>query len=153
MLSRPSSTRKSSSGLNPRPRTTLPDLAPPRPKLLCGQPGSFRHRSHLGPGDIRVYPPAVPTVGAGDHVFPTHDSGVSQDAIRHQLRRFNSGSFVGDDAGNEYLAIRELVFFPKFPIQLVACVRRFQGVRAGVDLQDQVDDMLEGQVTAGLRKT
>src|SRR5690606_23810918 len=82
-------------------------------------------------------------VRARDYVLAPDDVRVAHDAVRDEPRMLDRRRVVGDDARDEYLPLRQLHVLPHAPLVLVAHVRRLDRVGAGIDPQDEVDDVIE----------
>ena len=93
-----------------------------------------------------VEPAAETAVGAGDDIFPSDQAGETHDALSDQFGVLNDVGGVAHDAGNENLPFGQFDILPDTPLMLVARVGRFDQVGAGMDLQQQVDDLQERQV-------
>jgi hypothetical protein len=86
-------------------------------------------------------------VGAGDHVLAPQQVGKPRDAFGDQLRMLDDVGGVADDPGNEHFAVRQLGVLPHLPLVLVARIRRLDHVGAGAHLEDEIDNVLERDVT------
>src|SRR5215471_1317803 len=118
------------------------------PEFFTRQRGAFRQRAKLRPLDLRMDADHVPTlresaICAGDDVFLANHTRVVLDAPRDQLRMLHHVRLVRDDAWNQDLAFGQLDVLPDHPLVLVPRIRRLDRVRLGIDLQNQVDDVLE----------
>src|ERR1700722_15742159 len=121
------------------------------PDALRGEPGALDERAELGPHHLRVGAPDVRRLGeaavrAADDVLPAEDPGEALQPLGDQARVLDRGRVMGNDAGDEDLAVRQLGTLPDLPLPLVPRVRCLDGVRARVHLQDQVDDGLQRRV-------
>src|SRR5579883_378433 len=93
---------------------------------------------------------AEPAVGAGDDVLAAGDAGVADEALGYQLGVLDEVGEVREDAGDEDLAVGQRRALENLPLVLVARVGGFDGQAVGVDLVEDVDDVLQRNV-AGVR--
>ena len=68
------------------------------------------------------------------------------EALGDELRVLDDVRVVGDDAGDEHLAVRQLDVLPQPPLVLVARVGLLDQVVAGAHLEDEVDHVGERRV-------
>src|SRR5262249_18877653 len=101
---------------------------------------------HLGVHADHVPALRKPAVGAGDDILLADDAGVVLDAPGHQLRVLDYVSGVANDARNQDLAVWQLDVLPDHPLVFVARIGGFDGIRLGVDFQNQVDDVFQRDV-------
>ena len=85
-------------------------------------------------------------VRAGDDVLAPDQCSEPHDPVGDQARVLDRGDVVSDDAGDQDLPVPELRRLPDAPLVLVARVGRLDRVRAGLHLQDQVDQLLQRRV-------
>ncbi len=74
--------------------------------------------------------------------FPTR-LAIFHDALGHQLRMLDQHGRMADHARDQHLVLRQLGIPPDLPLVLVARVRRLERIGAGVDLQDDVEQVLD----------
>src|SRR5216684_5213010 len=53
---------------------------------------------------------------------------------------------VADDTGGEHLAIGQLDMFPNLPFVLVPWIRGLDEISAGTYLENEIDDLLQGNI-------
>src|SRR6516164_10743838 len=111
-----------------------------RRNLCAGNQGA-----ELGPRDLGVRAPyrgrlGKAAVSTADDVLRADDPGEPLEPLGDKPRMLNRGRVVGDDTGDEDLAVRELRPLPHLPLPLVPRIRGLDGVRAGVHLQAEVDE-------------
>ena len=82
-------------------------------------------------------------IGAGDDVLLPDRTGKAADALGDQLGMLDDVRGMGDDPGNERLALGQFDALPNPPFVLVARVGGFERIGAGVDPQHDVDDVLQ----------
>ena len=82
-------------------------------------------------------------IGGGDDVFPADQLGEAHDALGDQFRMLDDVAGVRDHARTNHLAVGELYALEQMILVLVARIGGFETVRAGVDLEDIVDDVGE----------
>src|SRR5690606_9041798 len=112
--------------------------------------GAFREGAELGPYEVRVDLGAEDALGeaavrACDDVLPADEVGEADDALSNELRVLDDVVGVTDAAGDKDFAVRELGFLPNLPLPLVPRVL-VDGEAGGVDLEDEVDEVLEAGV-------
>src|SRR5260370_41863783 len=83
------------------------------PELFCRQPSTLGHRRQFGPNNVGINrsladPSAKAAVAAGDDVVAADEVGVTDDALRNQLRVFDEVRFRLDDTGKDCLALWQL---------------------------------------------
>jgi hypothetical protein len=93
-----------------------------------------------------TYPCAQPTVRPGDHPLAAHQIGILEETLGHQFRVLDEIRGMAHDTGNEYLALGQLNVFPHPPLMFVTGVGRLDRIAHGLDLQDEVDNIPEGNV-------
>ena len=108
--------------------------------------GAFGQRAQLGPHDRRRHATQALALGeaavrAGDDILAADQLRIADDPFRHQVRMLDQRRAVADHAGNERFAIRQAHVAPDLPLVRVAGVACFDGVRARVDAQQQIDDI------------
>src|SRR6266571_1837788 len=122
------------------------------PEILCRQARALRQRRELRPDDTRVDVRVAPrlrretAVGTGDHVLPPDGPREANDPLPDQLRVLHQICRVGDDAGDNRLALRQPHRLPDVVLVLVTRVGGLERVGASVDLEHDVDDVLERHV-------
>jgi hypothetical protein len=77
-------------------------------------------------------------IGAGDDVLSADDPGVAHDPLGNQFRVLHQIRGVADDSGNEDRAGGRADLLEDVVRVLVPRIGRLEGVRAGVDLEDDV---------------
>ena len=82
-------------------------------------------------------------IGAGDDVLAADDPGVAHDPLGDELRVLDQVRGVADDSRNEDRAVERPDVLEDVVLVIVPRIRRFEGIRAGVDLQEDVDDVLQ----------
>ena len=87
-----------------------------------------------------------PAVGAADDALSADELREAHEALRDELGVLDDVRVVGDDAGDEHLALGQLDVLPEPPLVLVAGVRLLDQVVARVDREHEVDDVLERRV-------
>ena len=119
------------------------------PQLARRQSGALRQGGELEPGHtgMGVVEPqgggGKAAVGSGDDVLTADEFGEAHDPfgdqfrVLHQIGRMADHARYEDFPGGQLDVLEDMVFV------LVARVRRFEGIGAGVDLQHDVDDILE----------
>jgi hypothetical protein len=113
-----------------------------RPELFSGQPRPFRHRLKLCPGNCwMAYPGADAAVRAGDDIFSAYPFGEIHLAVGDRLRVFNKVAVVAGNAGDQNFSLGEFSFLPDAPLVFMAGIRRLDGIGAGVNLQDDIDNV------------
>src|SRR5580658_3664702 len=95
-------------------------------------------------------PPAEATIGAGDDILAPGDSGEIENAVGDNLGMLDDVGGVADNAWDQDLAVGQLGVPPDLPLVLVADIAGLDRERPGPDLQQHIDDVLEGQV-GGMR--
>ena len=91
-------------------------------------------------------------VGAGDDALASQNLCQTHNAFRDQFGVLHHVGDMADHARNENLVLGQFRAFPDTPLVLVPRVRPFNHIGAGIDLEDQVDNILErhvGDVRAG----
>ena len=78
-------------------------------------------------------------IGGGDHVLAAHQLGEAHDALRDQLRMLHDVAGVGDHAGADHLALRQLDALEQVVFVLVTRIGALEAVGAGVDLEHVAD--------------
>src|SRR5579862_3325993 len=160
--SSPSMPAKVSAATLPRnkafmPAPSKPGSSPSRPPALlfsCATPqdlrraaGTLRHRREFGPADRLVPDPgAEPAIGAGQHVLAADETGIAHQPLGHQIGVLDEVGAVADNAGNEDRAVGQLDLLEDAPFVLVARVGGLDRIAAGVDAEDQVDDVAQRNV-------
>ena len=74
------------------------------------------------------------------------DAGVVDEALGNEFGVFDVVGGVGDDAGDEALAVGQLGGLPDLPLVGVAGIGGFYAVGSSVDAQDDVHDIAQGYV-------
>ena len=82
-------------------------------------------------------------VGSGDDVFASDQFRKPQDPFGDQFRVLHQVGGVADHARYEDLPLGELDLLEDMIFVLVPRIRRFERIGAGVDLQNDVDDVLQ----------
>jgi branched-chain amino acid transport system ATP-binding protein len=94
-------------------------------ELLRDEPGALDEGLELGPHDgwvLALEEGALgePAVGAGHDPLPADQPGVGHEALGHCLGVLDHRGRVGDDPGNEQLALGQLDVLPHAPFMRVA---------------------------------
>src|SRR3982074_554452 len=119
------------------------------PELPAGEIGALAHRLELLPHHGVVYFGAIERLGreaairGGDHVLAAHQLGKAHDAFRDQLRMLHDVAGMGDHAGADHLALRELDPLEQVVFVLVTRIGAFEAVGTGVDLEHVADHVGE----------
>src|SRR5262249_39743138 len=113
-------------------------------------------RGELRPRNIRMHliagaRGAEAAVGPGDDALAPDHVGETFDALRHQLRMLDQMHAVRDHAWDQELVVGQCDLAPERPFVFVAWVRRLDDTSAGVDLQQQVDEMPELEIVHARR--
>ena len=95
---------------------------------------------------IREVVPAQAAVGGGHDPLGADQGREALDAVGHELGVLQHVGGVGDDAGDEVLALGQGHIPPDPPLVLVADVGRLEAQPVGVHAQGQVDDLVEAEV-------
>ena len=100
---------------------------PSPPQALGGEPRSLDERLELGPHHRGVLaleqgPLGEAAVGAGDDALAADEAGEVHEALGHGLGVLDHGRGVGDDAGDEHLALGQADVLPDAPLVGVAGV-------------------------------
>ena len=74
------------------------------------------------------------------------EGGEVRDALRDCFWMLNHGGGVGDDAGNEHLAVGQLHVLPHAPLVGVARRGSLDGVGLGLHPEHEVDDVVQAKV-------
>jgi hypothetical protein len=82
-----------------------------------------------------------PAIGARYDVFAADDFSEAHQPFGDQFRMFDDIAGMEDHARHDRLAVRQLVFLEYVIIVLVAGVRSLEGIDAGIDAIDVVDDL------------
>ena len=90
--------------------------------------------------------PAQAAVGGGHDPLGADQGREALDAVGHELGVLQHVGGVGDDAGDEVLALGQGHVPPDPPLVLVADVGRLEAQPVGVHAQGQVDDLVEAEV-------
>src|SRR5215831_14563006 len=121
--------------------------APLAPELLGGELGAFSQSLELGPGNFGMaYPRAQPTVRPGAHLLAAHQIGIFDETLCYQLRVLDEIRGVAHDTGNEHLPLGQLDVFPHPPLMFVTGVGCLNRIAYGLDLQNEVYNIPEGDV-------
>src|ERR1700688_3376713 len=91
---------------------------------------------------------AKTAVGAGDDILPADEPRVALQTLRYQFGMLHHIGRMGDDAGNENLAGRQLHLFPDGDFMLVARVGAFDQISLLLYLQDDIDDAIEFEIVS-----
>src|SRR5262249_12016824 len=108
------------------------------PEFLCCQARALRQGLELRPHDTRVDVRLAPrlrretTVAAGDHALPPDGPREADNALRDQLRVLHQICRVGDDTGDNRLALRQPHPLPDVVLVLVTRVGGLERVSTGV---------------------
>src|SRR5262245_37928208 len=122
------------------------------PELLCCQTRPLRQYPELRPYDTRVDVRLASrlrrktAVSASNHALSPDSPRKAHDALCDQLRVLHQIGRVGDDAGDNRLALWQSHLLPDVVLVLVTRVGRLERVGASVDLEHDVDDVLKGHV-------
>src|SRR6478752_7566652 len=119
---------------------------PCSPQLAGGDLGPVRERAELGPAHRRrhVVPAGEggePAVGAGDHPLASDGLGEPQDALRDGAGMLDAWRPDVDDTWHQDLVVRQLDVLEDLPLELVGGVRRLEGDRLHVGLEDMLDEV------------
>ena len=85
-------------------------------------------------------------VGPAHHALAADEVRQAHEPLGDELRMLDDVRVVGDDAGDEHLALGQLHVLPQPPLVLVPGIRLLHQVVAGGHLQDQVDQVGERRV-------
>src|SRR5262249_37596055 len=122
------------------------------PERLCCQARALGQRLELRPDDTRVDVRLAPrlrretAVSASHHMLPPDGPREADNALSDQLRVLHQIRRVGDDAGNDRLALRQRHGLPDMILVLVTRVRCLERVGPGVHLEHNIDDVLERHI-------
>jgi hypothetical protein len=89
-------------------------------------------------------------ISARDHVLAAHHAGESEYPLGHQLRMFDHVRSVADNPRRQHLALGQRDVLPNLPFVLVTGIRGFDEVSAGLNFENEIDDLLQWNV-AGVR--
>jgi len=117
------------------------------PELLGRHSCAFSHRlefrpTYLGMTDSR----SDAAVGPGHDILTAHDLGVAHQAISDGLRMFDEVAVMSHDSRNQYLSVRQLDVFPDAPFMFMAGIRRFDGIGASADFENDIHDVFERDI-------
>src|SRR4051812_1143976 len=82
-----------------------------------------------------------PAIGARDDVFATDQLGKAQEPLGNEVGMLDDVAGVGNDAGNEHPAFRDLDALEEVVLVLVPRIGGLEAVRPGVDLEYVVDNL------------
>jgi len=121
------------------------------PELLRGEPGSFDQGSEFGPGDTgsngaRPDKGIEATIRAGDNILAAQHARETHNSLGHNLRVFDIVGARIDHSRNKYLSFGQTHLLEYLPLMLVARVGSFEGERPALDCQEQVDNLLQGNI-------
>src|SRR5215469_17035958 len=125
----------------------LPDRTPLLPELPRREIRAFTHRFEFLPNDGGMDLGTVEglgreaAIGACDHVLAADQLRKAQEPLGDELGMLDDIAGVGDDAGNEHLAFRDLDALKEVVLVLVPRIGGLEAVRPRVDLQYVVDDL------------
>src|SRR5579864_9192937 len=85
-------------------------------------------------------------IGAGDDVLPADERGEPQDAFSYKFRMLHDICAMADDAGGQDLAFRQLDILPDAPFVFMTWIGGLDEVRAGADLENEIDDFPQRNV-------
>ena len=118
----------------------------PGPQALGRQACTLTERLELRGCNLRVDTSAQAAVGGGNNVFAAHQVREALDAVGNQLRVLHDVGGVGDDAGDQDLALGRRTVFPDAPFVFVAHIGRLEGDHSGIDLQHRIEDVGKADV-------
>src|SRR3990172_2438816 len=114
------------------------------PQLLTSDARTLHHRGQLRPSHLFVpHAGADAAVGAGLDVLAANALGVAHQPLGHQFGMLDEVGRVGDDARHQHPALRQPDLLPDVVLVVVAHFRRLDGVLPGLDLHQDVGDVLE----------
>src|SRR5262249_21225088 len=130
-------------------------MAFPLIKRFAGKARAGNQRLELCPHDRRMHaaverPLREAAVRPRHQVLAADEARDAREALCDQLRMLDDVGGVADDAGYQLFPRRQLHALPYAPFVLGARVRALDEIGAGIDLQDQVDDILQRHI-AGMR--
>src|ERR1700722_198976 len=115
-------------------------------------PRALSQRGELRPHHDRMNSRRYPsdrgeaTVGAGDDVLTADESAELHDPLCDEVGVFDEVRRRVDDPRNENFAVREANISPELPLMGMARVRRLDRIGLRTDVEDQIDDPIEGDV-------